>query len=297
MIACMATSMRIYRHPDDLRLMQGLARRIWSPSSQYHVGDLAWGRRQHLGREREWPTALWEDGGEVVAWGWTQLPDSLMLLVDPARPELVDEVLRWFHGVAGEGTLSVVVLEYEKHVIAGLERHGYVRNDTVPFHRFMRRALTDLPEPVLPAGFTVRSVRGPDDAARRAAVHQEAWHPSRVTEASYRTVMDAWPYRPDLDWVVEAPDGAFAASCLIWLDDHHRVGELEPVGTAPRFRRMGLGRAVCLAALHSLRETGAEQAIVYPVQGNPDFPAAYPLYESLGFRPYGRTHTYELIRR
>lgn len=284
--------MRSYRHPEDLRSMQELARRIWSPASQCHIGDLAWGRRQHLGREHEWPTALWEDEGEVIAWGWAQTADSLSLLVDPARPEAADEVLRWFHDTAGEGPLTISVLEHEGHLITALEHHGYTRDDTAPGYRYMRHDLTGLPDPVLPAGFTARPVRGPEDAPRRAAVHQEAWHPSRVTADSYRSVMDTWPYRSDLDWIVETPDGDFAASCLIWLDDHHRTGELEPVGTAPRHRRRGLARAVCLAALHALREAGAIQAIVYPLQGDPAHPGAYPLYESLGFVPYARTLTY-----
>jgi GNAT superfamily N-acetyltransferase len=111
-------------------------------------------------------------------------------------------------------------------------------------------------------------------SARRVAVHRAVWHPSRVTEASYRNVMTAWPYRGRLDWVVEAPDGRFAAQCLVWLDEHNAVGELEPVGTLPEFRRRGLARTVCLAALHAARDAGARKAVVYPVIGDPKFPAA-----------------------
>ena len=55
-------------------------------------------------------------------------------------------------------------------------------------------------------------------------------------------MMNAWPYRHDLDQVVEAPDGALVAFALGWLDEVNRVGELEPVGTDPRHARRGLGR-------------------------------------------------------
>ncbi|MEV0613970.1 hypothetical protein AB0I81_11660 [Nonomuraea sp. NPDC050404] len=48
--------------------MQGLTRRLWSPGSRWHIGDLAWSRFQHVGREPEWPTSLWEHDGQVVAW-------------------------------------------------------------------------------------------------------------------------------------------------------------------------------------------------------------------------------------
>lgn len=272
--------------------MQRLAQRIWSPASQWHIGDLAWQRNEHLGREPDWPTALWESGGEVVAWGWAELPDRLALLVDPARPELAGTVLDWFAGVAEKPRVSVTVLDAETHLIAALERQGFVCQKGSIFQNFKSRSLVELPEPVLPEGYRARPVRGDEDVAERVAVHRAAWHPSRVTEASYRNVMAAWPYRADLDWVVEAPDGRLVANCLIWLDERNGVGELEPVGTDPRFRRRGFGRAVCLAAMHALRDAGANSAIVYPVRGHPDHPAPFPLYAGLGFRPYARTLTY-----
>ena len=49
----------------------------------------------------------------------------------------------------------------------------------------------------------------------------------------------AWPYRSDLDCVVEAPDGTFAAYVLCWYDEDNGVGEFEPVGTHPDYRRRG----------------------------------------------------------
>lgn len=284
--------MRPYAGPEDLRAMQRLAQRVWSPGSRWHIGDLAWQRYQHLGREPEWATALWEAGGEVVAWGWAWLPGHLGLLVDPARPDLAAEVLDWFATVTTAPSTTVTVLDAEAHLIAALERRGYARRDDPWFHSHMDRPLTDLPRPEVPEGYRVRAVRGDEDLAERVAVHRAAWHPSRVTEGSYRDVMGAWPYRADLDWVVEAPDGRFAAYCLVWLDEHNAVGELEPVGVEPRSRRRGLGRAVCLAALRALREAGGQRAVVYPVRGHPDHPAPIPLYRGLGFRPYARTVTH-----
>ncbi|MEV4051573.1 hypothetical protein AB0J55_10340 [Amycolatopsis sp. NPDC049688] len=194
---------RGYTGPADLRAMQSLAQRIWSKASSVHVGDLAWQRFQHAGRETEWPTVLWETGGEVVAWGWISLPGELALLVDPARPGLASEVLGWFEATASADELAVTVLDAEKHVVAALERSGYALREGAVFQSYMYRLLVGLPEPVVPGGFT------------------------------------AWPYRAGLDWVAEASDGRFAAQCLIWLDELNAVGELEPVGTLPEFRRTG----------------------------------------------------------
>jgi ribosomal protein S18 acetylase RimI-like enzyme len=96
--------------------------------------------------------------------------------------------------------------------------------------------------------------------------------------------MQAWPYRPELDQVAVAPDGSFAAFCLCWLDEGNRVGDLEPVGTHPDHRRLGLARAVCLAGLRSLRDAGADTALVYSVGGS----GATRLYESVGFASRSR---------
>jgi len=139
----------------------------------------------------------------------------------------------------------------------------------------------------------VRHIRGADDLANRVAVHRAAFsvrRPSRVSVQSYRNVMSAWPYRPEMDWVVEAPDGRFVSSCLAWLDEENRVGELEPVGTDPAFWRMGLATAVCRAALHALQQHGADIAIVYSteVAGMPLSPA---LYRKLGFETHARHAT------
>jgi ribosomal protein S18 acetylase RimI-like enzyme len=106
-----------------------------------------------------------------------------------------------------------------------------------------------------------------------------------VTVESFTNVQAAWPYRTDLDCVVEAPDGSFAAYCLAWLDDANDVGELEPVGTHPDHRRRGLASAVCRFAHQRLREEGATRAIVYSIAGSD----ATTLYESIGMREHSRS--------
>ena len=102
-----------------------------------------------------------------------------------------------------------------------------------------------------------------------------------MTELSYRNVMRSNTYRAELDTVVVAPDGTFAAFCLCWFDEENRVGELEPVGTHPRYQRMGFARAACLAALARLKALGGDAAIVYRSGGDE---VAASLYGSLGFR-------------
>jgi ribosomal protein S18 acetylase RimI-like enzyme len=256
--------------------MQQLAleqRRLLGPRAPWHVGDVAWGLRQHEGREPEWKFRLWRDGDRVVAWSWLKGAAQLEVDVHAGRRDLLDEIL------AEPDARTAFAFEDDVELRAALALHGFVQPGE-PMH-FLVRALAERQAPApLPRGFRCRTVE-PADVAERVAVHRDVWAPSRVTESSYRNVMAEWPYRSSLDCVVEAPDGRFAGYCLMWPDDENRVGELEPVGVREEFRGRGVGAAVCTFALRRLYEEGGRQAIVYCASE-----AACALYESIGFRKH-----------
>ncbi|MFB4316130.1 GNAT family N-acetyltransferase [Actinomadura sp. 21ATH] len=288
--------MRSYSGPSDLRAMQALTQRLGPRGSRWHIGELVWDRHQHPGRDASLPTALWERDGEVAAWAWLERPAELKLHHDPAHPGLVEDVLRWFDEVAEGDSRTVVVLDAETGLIETLRRHGY-REDTAPgpFFVHLRRALAALPEPRVPAGYTLRHVRDARDAGIRAAAHRAAFSrpgaPSKVTGAAYERLMGIWPYRNELDWLVEAPGGTPAAFCLVWADEHNREAVLEPVGTDPGHRRRGLASAAILAALRTARDLGMETARV-AARGDDAYPSARATYASVGFRRAGRNVTY-----
>jgi len=224
--------------PEILSAIQRLTleqRRLQGERAGWHVGDIAWGARQHEGREHEWRIRLWVEDGAPVAWSLLREDDG------------------------------------ERH-------HGFTEPRGKPLH-FNARDLTAPPEPpLLPDGFLYRTI-GPADVPERVAIHRNVFAPSRVTESSYAQVRAEWPYRESLDCVVEAPNGRFAAYCLVWPDDENGVGELEPVGVRSEFRRRGLGAAVCTFALRRWYDEGGRRAIVY-CQSEP----ACALYDALGFR-------------
>jgi ribosomal protein S18 acetylase RimI-like enzyme len=268
---------------DDLPLMQELAAEAWRLRGfvEHHAGDLAWSAyfapdADHGSRRR-----VWLESERCVAWAWLE-GSSLMFLVHPDRAELLGAVLEW----ADAGETSA--LEQDAETIEALEEHGYVGcSPDEPFFAHLLHSLDGLAEPRVPPGFLLRHARE-EDLERRVAVHRAAWNPSRVTTESWSRVMSAYPYRPELDCVVEAADGSFVASCLVWLDDRTGVGLIEPVGTDPRFAGRGLARAVCLHALRELRRLGGEAALVH-ARGDAGYPAAKRLYESIGFVEYARS--------
>jgi ribosomal protein S18 acetylase RimI-like enzyme len=272
-----------------LRRMQAVTAEAWrleGPHAPLHVGDVAWMRYQHAGREQEWRVRLWQRDGRDVAWAWLRPPDSTVFgcVLPDVREALMDELLDWAQARVVE------VQSTDATTRAILERRGYRLGGHQRVLAVHHRELAGEPEIEPPAGFRLRTVC-PEDFSARVELHRTVWAPSQVTEESYGNVQAAWPYRADLDCVVEAPDGQLVSYCLAWLDPDNRAGELEPVGTRPDFRRLGLGSAVCRFALRRLEEEGATQAMVYAL-ADAASPGAKALYESIGFAETSRLLRY-----
>jgi predicted N-acetyltransferase YhbS len=101
-----------------------------------------------------------------------------------------------------------------------------------------------------------------------------------MTEAKHLAVMESPTYRPDLDLVVEAPDGSIAAYCIVWFDDVNAHGVFEPVGCHSAHRSRGLTKALMFEGIRRLRDLGARTVCV---ASNPTEVAANRLYASAGF--------------
>ncbi|MBV7696811.1 GNAT family N-acetyltransferase [Streptomyces sp. TRM70350] len=277
--------------PAALRAMQSLATRTFPRTGHHHIGDLTWNWCLALDRADQCPTAVWTQDEQTLAWGWLELPDTLMLQVDPEHPELAHEVLAWAEHTAS-GPLSIGVTETEPHLVKALEERGYTRNTEGPFMTCLGRPLTDLPDiPHLPDGYSIHPQRDHADVAGRAAAHRAAFGSTRITTERHARMRDTWPYRPEHDLIVTSPTGEVVAYCQGWYDPANGIGEFEPVGTHPDHRRLGLARAVCTAVLHAFADAGGHRATVYS-RGDAAYPVPERLYESLGFTAYTRTHTY-----
>jgi ribosomal protein S18 acetylase RimI-like enzyme len=270
---------REYEGEGDLRL-----RRRQGPFVDAHVGDLPWRMYQHLDKLSEVRVRLWLDAGRIRAWAWLWPDGELDFQLHPESTGLLGDVLDWFESTAQQDVIRAWALEAHEETVAALAAASYELDEGRWYEHMLAPLDDQLARPEVPDGYELRTVRGDEDVDARVEMHRAAFSPSRVVPASYRRLMRAWPYRPELDQVAVAPDGSFAAFCLCWLDEDNRVGNLEPVGTHPDHRRLGLARAVCQAGLRSLRAAGAETALVYSVGGSD----ATKLYESVGFTARSR---------
>jgi mycothiol synthase len=116
--------------------------------------------------------------------------------------------------------------------------------------------------------------------------------------AAWKTVVDSyadtgftqkWSFQDFLDtadpsgWRAawREQDMVGVALCSIRRHDH-TVGEVEELSVRMDHRRLGLGRALLLDGLRSLRQQGATTARLFTGTANPH--RSYDLYESVGFR-------------
>jgi len=274
---------RPFRDPSDLRLLVELARDLWHDDPR-HVdctsGQIAFWSA--LLPRNDWTARLWFDGDALAGWGWLTRAAELEAQVRPSHRQLLDDILAW-----GQPARMLVRVD-NTDAIERVRAHGLEHDPAAPWMRVNVRALDEIDEPRLPAGYRLRTIADGADIASRAAAHRSAFHPSRFTDDVYGMVRSTWPYRADLDCVVEAPDGSVVAYSLAWLDEDNRVGELEPVGTHADYRRRGFGRAANLFALWRLRDEGATHALV-GCRGDSAYPIPCRLYESIGFHERTRS--------
>ncbi|MEA2002692.1 MAG: GNAT family N-acetyltransferase [Actinomycetota bacterium] len=261
-----------------------------------HPGDIP--HRIFNGLRRDNPYDLvhiWEDdSGDVVA--WTLLDPrgagydaQVSPVVRGAMPGLEREVDIW-----SEETLLTIMqergsearaIETEAFSIdtvrtALLEHSGWIAQ---PAERMMltRRSLDDVPDPALPSGYKVRTVRGVEEAGPVSELHSAGFG-SSWTPQLYRRVMESPGYDKDRELLIEAPDGSLAGFCVTWPDETNRTGLFEPVAVHPDHRRRRLGGALMRAGMRLMRESGMEWAeVMYEV----DNPGSEALYRAEGFVP------------
>ena len=151
-----------------------------------------------------------------------------------------------------------------------------------------RHELRSFPVAELPPGFRFRQATA-DDAERLADVHNHSFT-SKWNAESYAKVFRA-PHL-EYEFVVEAPDGRFAAFTNVWIDALNRSLLFEPVGAHADFRRRGIGKALMVRVLRRMQaEHGIKCAYVCHAPASQNLAAA-ALYASVGFEKLHDIHEY-----
>lgn len=282
----MLTPNRPYQHPQDFERLARFLSSIRTDVQHTHClhpGDLTWHIFHMLS---DYPPAdivqIWEDAhGDIL--GFVLLFPAyggfeLQLRSQERGTGLENDMLDWAEQhLQSSVRRSTLVNNRDTARLTLLKERGYRSNGE---WLYLERSLNDaLPQAPIRSSFAVRSVLGEQEADLRASVLAAAFEAPPQPER-YRQFMRAPGYVPELDIVAVAPDKRFAAFAMCWVDQNTQVGQFEPVGTAPEFRRQGAGRATLTEGLRRMHQYGAERAIVI-VEAAEE--AACALYTSVGF--------------
>jgi ribosomal protein S18 acetylase RimI-like enzyme len=288
---------RLFENEADLLAMQALVSEgtLARTGTRYvHPGDLAWWYEYtDVESDIRSHTYLWYgahtlQGFAILSTGWC----TMDLFVRPflLGTGLHGKMLDWVTAKAvevykarGKDQYSMMWIAQDDAVTTRLlESRGFLPAGNASVT--LRRLLDDeIPAPVLPEGFRLRSCKGLAEVEARALAQYRAFESERPLDRytdRWRRFMQSPVYNPELDVVAVAPDGRIASFCILWEDHASRTGSFEPVGTDPEFQRMGLGRAVMTEGLRRLKASGMKTAWV--TTGSENQPAV-ALYRATGF--------------
>ena len=241
---------------------------------------------------------LWEDDhGRIAGVTCIEHPDTthrgfgeIFLQRHPDHVDLLEEML-----IHGEETyvhpernrVYIWVYDNDEDLLDIVQRRGYDRRDE-PVVNHLSYTFGDLGTLELPDGYRLISMAEENDVEKRREIFGRGFNhedPNEWPSAfAYRELQKAPDYREEHDLVIVAPDGTYAACCIVWYDDVNREGHLEPLGTHPDHRRKGLATQIQFEGMRRLRERGATRM---PMNGGFD-----PFYLAVGFRKEQTAHAW-----
>jgi ribosomal protein S18 acetylase RimI-like enzyme len=286
--------MRPYRGEVDRALLTPILQS--QPLLRLHLIDFPWKISTPKIEEGQ-DACLWlRDDTTVIgfaAWQYYWAVLDYYLLAGNEQDDVEREIFSWAEGhfrrLDQERGFPlpywIGVSEQDHERLATIESYGYNLDDDFHLIRLERDFSEPIAEPQLPSGFLLRPLAGEHEVAAYVDLHRAAFDSTSMTvEWRTRTIHDPL-YRPQLDLVVEAPNGRLAAFCVGWLNPEHLVAQIEPLGVHPDFQRHGLSRALQSEMLRRFKDEGARKALV---ETDNTSSAALKAYEDSGFRPVDR---------
>jgi len=239
---------------------------------------------------------VWEDDeGDIVGVTCIEHPDEthpgfgeIFVQRHPDHLGLLDEMIAF-----GEETyvhpernrVHIWVYDDDQDLIDVVRARGFERKDE-PVSHYLEYTFGELPELDLPEGFRLFSMAEENDIERRREIFGRSFDhedPKEWPSAfAYRELQRAPDYRKEQDLVVAAPDGTYVACCIVWYDAVNQIGHLEPLGTHPDYRKMGLATQIQYEGMRRLKALGATRM---PMTGGFE-----PFYRAVGFVERGIQH-------
>jgi mycothiol synthase len=216
--------------------------------------------------------------------------------IHPDHKYLERELVLWIEKQlnASEDNSKIIsrfyVLASDKDRVTLLSNLGY---EMLGVEEYTRVRPVDMPvsEYNLPKGYVVRGVNTSQDFEKYREVMGSVFpHCGKMTEKLFKIYASASFYNEKLDIIAVAPNDKFAAFATFRLDPVSKIVELEPVGTHPNHRKLGLASAVIFEGLKRIKQYNPTAIVILGAANNP---GANRLYDKLGFIEKTEIYTME----
>ena len=255
-----------------------------TPHPDYqHPGGMEWWLRRIV--KDDFKVFIWDDGDDIAGF----VIDDAGYLIPRTADRAVKswlQVIAWAERsfrASGRTTLELAAADDEPELREALLARGYEGSGSVSVELvFDVRGEPQVP--ALPMGYRLATLEDLGDDSY-IELHRAAWSTVKPSEYDRRLhdVVTAMPdFRRDMVPVVLAPDGTPAAYGIGWFDGLTHTVEIEPLGTHPAYRKLGLGRAIVRDIHHRSWACGARSVMVWGSHANV---AATRLYMSCGMEP------------
>lgn len=218
---------------------------------------------------------IWQAEEKLLAWAVFQPPwSNFDYALQPSEwgSSLEEEILIWgkqqiqayLEQTGQEGYKCVEFFEDRpkaEQTVYYMEQLEFKELDwSIP--RFAIDLNQDLPQPLLPTGFSIRPFQGKSEVDAYVKLFHAVFAPEGLGMiADWRLRTLEYPtYQRDIDFVVVSPEDQLVGFCGCWM--WQQLGQLEPLAIHPEYQRQGLGTALELKALQGLRNQGAKLAYI-----------------------------------
>jgi len=301
----MNVTMRHYKHPEDFKRVGQFL--IDTYQSGIHHDNWLQPRWEYMHFHPDLNVSafntigIWESDGWIIGVAHYEMdPGEVFFQVHPdfrhLKPEMLDYAEKYLSIEQGNTSGIFAHIARDEKSISGKKIILWVNDFDTELESVVGSrgyqlvegvkecwSFFDIPEPFpavrLPAGFRMQSLADEDDLGKLTRLlHRGFNHPGEPSASAIQgtaKMQSAPNYRKDLNIVVVASDGTYAAYGGIWQDYKNKIAYIEPVCTDPDFRRMGLGTAVVLEGFRRCGAEGTRVAMVGSEQ---------PFYLSMGFK-------------
>jgi mycothiol synthase len=291
---CMTVTLRPFSTEQDKYLMSALAHQC--SENNLHVIDLPY-RLSSWAFDTPENVGLWfGENQQLVAWAALQTPFwTIDYVCHPdAEIDLHQQILSWADQRArvtistanGRPAWFIMVFAGQSNRIRDLENAEFKCQSNVgddSWSKVLMRRSSQMPVKVYEprSGFIVRSLAGKEETDQYVELHQSVFESKNMTADWRRRTLQHPDYMPELDIVVESPDGRLVAFCICWFDKNSMAGHVEPLGSHKDFRQYALGRVALSEGLRRLQSLGAQTIFV---ETDNYRNTAFRLYESFDFQ-------------